>query len=64
MFKAGEEVLIVSCSDDPRAAGKTGRIVDEVPPGPLTHHRWTINQISILIGPVLCHSNELRKTGN
>lgn len=64
MFNAGDEVLIVSCADDPRAAGKTGRIVDEVPPGPLTNGRWTVNKISLFIGPVLCHSHELQKTGN
>ncbi|MFD3542299.1 hypothetical protein ACFWUQ_22810 [Streptomyces sp. NPDC058662] len=32
MFNAGAEVEILSCEDDPRAKGKTGRIVDEVPP--------------------------------
>lgn len=63
MFQAGDEVRITSCDDDPRAAGKTGRIVDEVPPGPLTGGRWTVNGISLLIGPVLCHTHELRKTG-
>ncbi|SCE43946.1 hypothetical protein [Streptomyces sp. OspMP-M43] len=60
MFQAGQEVLIVSCGDDPRAAGRTGRIVDEVPPGPLTEGRWTVNRIGLLIGPVLCHTSELR----
>ncbi|MGW9302264.1 hypothetical protein ACWHA3_15805 [Streptomyces cyaneofuscatus] len=60
MFKAGDRVRIVSCEDDPRAAGKTGRILDEVPPGPLTDGRWTVNQISIWIAPVLCHAHELR----
>lgn len=59
MFRAGDEVLIVSCEDDPRAVGHTGRIVDEVPPGPLTGGRWTVNRIGLLIGPVLCHANEL-----
>ncbi|GGQ12799.1 hypothetical protein [Streptomyces roseolilacinus] len=59
-FKAGDKVLIVACEDDPRAAGRTGRIVDEVPPGPLTGGRWTVNGISLLIGPVLCHERELR----
>ncbi|MFI7020118.1 hypothetical protein [Streptomyces sp. NPDC050164] len=63
MFEAGEEVLIVSCEDDPRAAGRTGRIVDEVAPGPLTDFRWTVNGIGILIGPVLCHGHELQSTG-
>jgi hypothetical protein len=63
MFQAGEEVLIVSCEDDPRAAGKTGRIVDEVAPGPLTDGRWTVNGISVFIAPVLCHSSELQRTG-
>ncbi|MFF8246769.1 hypothetical protein [Streptomyces griseus] len=60
MFQAGQEVLIVSCEDDPRAAGRTGRIVDEVPPGPLTGGRWTVLGIGLLIGPVLCHTSELR----
>ncbi|MFE7466411.1 hypothetical protein ACFU6R_20200 [Streptomyces sp. NPDC057499] len=60
MFTAGDTVLIVSCEDDPRAAGRTGRILDEVPPGPLTDHRWTVHRISLLIGPVLCHSHELK----
>ncbi|MDT9686719.1 hypothetical protein RND61_32340 [Streptomyces sp. TRM76323] len=59
-FQAGDKVLIVSCEDDPRAAGRTGRIVDEVPPGPLTGGRWTVNGISWLIAPVLCHTHELR----
>ena len=62
-FKAGDKVLIVACEDDPRAVGKTGRIVDEVPPGPLTQGRWTVHRISPLIGPVLCGTSELRKTG-
>lgn len=60
MFQAGQEVLIVSCEDDPRAVGRIGRIVDEVPPGPLTNGRWTVNRVGLLIGPVLCHSHELR----
>ncbi|WP_405531529.1 hypothetical protein OG592_27095 [Streptomyces avidinii] len=60
MFQAGDKVLIVSCADDPRAAGKTGRIVDEVPPGPLTEGRWTVARISVGIAPVLCHGHELR----
>ncbi|WP_424213572.1 hypothetical protein ACN20G_16625 [Streptomyces sp. BI20] len=62
MFSAGEKVLIVSCADDPRAAGRTGRIVDEVPPGPLTEGRWSVVGIALWIGPVLCHSHELQKT--
>lgn len=61
MFNAGDTVLIVSCEDDPRAAGRTGRIVDEVPPGSLTGGRWTVNGVGLLIGPVLCHTRELRK---
>ncbi|MFD3409372.1 hypothetical protein [Streptomyces cyaneofuscatus] len=60
MFQAGQEVLIVACEDDPRALGRTGRIVDEVPPGPLTNGRWTVHRVGLLIGPVLCHSHELR----
>ncbi|MFJ2584042.1 hypothetical protein [Streptomyces sp. NPDC087538] len=59
-FKAGDKVRIVACDDDPRAIGRTGRIVDEVPPGPLTEGRWTVDQISWLIAPVLCHTSELR----
>ncbi|MER7700610.1 hypothetical protein [Streptomyces sp. NPDC096095] len=60
MFKAGDRVRIVSCEDDPRAAGKTGRILDDVPPGPLTEGRWTVDRISTWIAPVLCHTSELR----
>jgi hypothetical protein len=60
-FNPGDRVLIVSCADDPRAAGKTGRIVDEVPPGPLTAGRWTVNGIGLLIGPVLCGTHELQR---
>ncbi|MEV6475312.1 hypothetical protein [Streptomyces sp. NPDC051657] len=60
MFQAGQEVLIVACEDDSRAVGRTGRIVDEVPPGPLTNGRWTVHRVGLLIGPVLCHSHELR----
>ncbi|RLV66114.1 hypothetical protein STAN_1635 [Streptomyces sp. CBMAI 2042] len=60
MFQAGDRVRIVSCEDDPRAAGRTGRIVDEVPPGPLTEGRWIVHGIGLLIGPALCHTSELR----
>lgn len=60
MFQAGDKVLIVSCEDDPRAVGKTGRIVDDLPPGALTAGRWTVNRISPFIGPTLCHTQELR----
>lgn len=63
VFQAGDEVRITSCADDPRAVGRTGRIVDEVPPGPLTAGRWTVAGIGLLIGPVLCHTHELHKTG-
>ncbi|MEU4955358.1 hypothetical protein [Streptomyces lavendulae] len=61
MFTAGDLVEIVACEDDPRAVGKTGRIVDAVPPGPRTAGRWTVGSISWLIAPVLCHSHELRR---
>lgn len=64
MFEAGQEVLIVSCEDDPRAEGRTGRIVDEVEPGALTEFRWTVHRIGPLIGPVLCHTGELQPTGH
>ncbi|MGW2594181.1 hypothetical protein ACWCXC_28495 [Streptomyces sp. NPDC001515] len=60
MFKAGERVRIVACADDPRAVGRTGQIIDEVPPGPLTDGRYTVHRIGLLIGPVLCHPDELR----
>ncbi|MFF7754350.1 hypothetical protein ACFZCP_35125 [Streptomyces sp. NPDC007971] len=60
-FNAGDRVRIVACQDDPRAIGKTGRIVDEVPPGPLTNGRWTVNGVGLLIGSVLCHGHELRR---
>jgi hypothetical protein len=60
-FAAGDRVLIVACADDPRAAGRTGRIVDEVPPGPLTGGKWTVHRIGPLIGPVQCATSELRK---
>ncbi|MEU3189503.1 hypothetical protein ABZ686_02410 [Streptomyces sp. NPDC006992] len=49
MFQAGDEVRIVHCEDDPRAVGRTGRIVDGVPPGPLTGGRWTVNGVGLLI---------------
>ncbi|MFF0431849.1 hypothetical protein ACFYU9_06445 [Streptomyces sp. NPDC004327] len=61
MFRAGDEVLIVACEDDPRAVGKTGRVLDEVPPGPLTGGRWTVDQVSFWIAPVLVHTHEIRK---
>lgn len=60
-FTAGQKVRIVSCADDPRAAGRIGQIVDEVPPGPLTGGRWTV-KVSFLIGPVLCPTSELAPT--
>ncbi|MFF9503822.1 hypothetical protein [Streptomyces sp. NPDC014656] len=60
VFRGGQKVLIVACEDDSRAVGKTGRVLDEVPPGPLTDGRWTVDRISIWIAPVLCHAHELR----
>ncbi|MFC8289821.1 hypothetical protein ACFUJ0_12515 [Streptomyces sp. NPDC057242] len=63
MFQAGDTVLIVACEDDPRAIGKTGRVLDEVPPGALTNGRWTVDRISWLIAPVLVHAHEIRKVG-
>ncbi|MFD0144198.1 MULTISPECIES: hypothetical protein [unclassified Streptomyces] len=61
MFQAGDKVLITSCEDDPRAVGKTGTVIDQVPPGPLTQGRWTGHGIGLFIGPVLCHTHELSK---
>ncbi|MFE1415329.1 hypothetical protein ACFW6F_31730 [Streptomyces sp. NPDC058746] len=63
MFAAGDKVRIVACADNPRAVGRTGRIVDAVPPGPLTGGRWTVAGIGLLIGPVLCHAHELQRVG-
>jgi hypothetical protein len=59
-FSARQRVRIVACEDDPRAVGRTGRIVDEVPPGELTASRWTVHLGSFLIGPILCHPHELK----
>lgn len=61
-FNAGDVVRILSCEDDPRAVGRLGVIVDEVPPGPLTQGRWTVGQVGFLIAPVLCHAHELATT--
>jgi hypothetical protein len=61
MFTARDRVLITACEDDPRAAGRIGHIVDEVPPGPLTGGRWTVAGLGLLQRPVLCHPHELRK---
>ncbi|MFE7611663.1 hypothetical protein [Streptomyces celluloflavus] len=63
VFQAGDIVQIVACEDDPRAVGRRGRIVDEVPPGPLTGGRWTVRDAGLLIGSLLCHPHELRKIG-
>ncbi|NEC15080.1 hypothetical protein G3I34_22985 [Streptomyces sp. SID8014] len=62
-YTAGQHVVVVSCEDDPRAVGRTGRIVDEVPPGPRTGGRWTVQGLGLLIGPVLCDGHELRPAG-
>ncbi|MEV8324571.1 hypothetical protein [Kitasatospora sp. NPDC056731] len=59
MFNVNDKVFIKSCKDDPRTVGRTGYIVDEVPPGPLTDGRWTVHRVGWLIGPVLCHAHEL-----
>ncbi|MEU6170170.1 hypothetical protein [Streptomyces tanashiensis] len=61
MFNAGDIVEIIVCEDDPRAGGKIGRVLDEVPPGLLTQGRWTVDRISIWIAPVLVHAHEIRK---
>ncbi|MEC3992064.1 hypothetical protein VSR01_00270 [Actinacidiphila sp. DG2A-62] len=47
----------------PPRSGTNGVIVDKVPPGPLTGGRWTVKGIGLLIAPVLCHAQELQKTG-
>lgn len=60
-FKQGDRVRIERCTDDPRAAGKTGRIIDGTPPGHLTGGRWTVGGLGLLQRNVLCASSELRK---
>ena len=60
IFNGGDRVLITSCADDPRAAGKTGTVIDELPPGSLTGGRWTVHPDPFWIGPVLCSTSELR----
>lgn len=60
-FNAGDRVRIVACADNPRAVGKVGRIVDEVPPGPLTGGRWTVHGLGLLTGPVLVHAHEIQR---
>lgn len=59
-YTTGDRVHIVACEDDPRAAGRTGVIVDAVPPGPLTGGRWTVHRISPCIGSVLVADHEIR----
>ncbi|BFP50155.1 hypothetical protein KCMC57_65230 (plasmid) [Kitasatospora sp. CMC57] len=60
-FTAGDTVEVISCADDPRATGRIGTVIDEIPPGPLTQGRWTVHLSSLLIGPLLCHTGELRR---
>jgi hypothetical protein len=66
MFHANDQVLILACDDDPQAAGRTGRIIDDLEPGEypshLTDHRWTVGGLGLLTGQRLCHTHELRKT--
>ncbi|MFC9265623.1 hypothetical protein ACFT25_38090 [Streptomyces hydrogenans] len=62
-FEGGDEVLIVACADNPRAVGRTGRVLDEVEPGPLTGGRWTVDQLGWTVAPVLVHAHEIRPTG-
>ena len=57
--KKRRRVRIISCADDERAAGKTGWIVDEGPPGPLTEGRWTVHVDAFWIADVLCNASEL-----
>jgi hypothetical protein len=61
MFQAGDKVRINSCEDNPRAAGRTGRIIEEAPPGPLAGGKWTVHGAGLLIGPVLCSTHELSR---
>ncbi|NUP32148.1 MAG: hypothetical protein HOU01_10565 [Streptomycetaceae bacterium] len=59
MAKKRRKVRIISCADDKRAAGRTGWIVDEAPPGELTEGRWTVKVDAFWIGDVLCDASEL-----
>lgn len=61
MFKSGDWVRVLACEDDPRAVGKVGIVVDEVPPGKLTQGRWTVRGLGIFIGPALCEASELQR---
>jgi hypothetical protein len=60
-FQSGDRVLVMACEDDPRAVGRIGIIVDEVPPGPLTQGRWTVRGLGLFIGPALCKASELKR---
>ncbi|NJQ04273.1 hypothetical protein [Streptomyces lonarensis] len=62
-FKGGERVRIVRCEDDPRAVGREGVVLDQVPPGPLTGGRWTVSIGALLIRDPLCHTSELQRIG-
>lgn len=53
------KVRIVSCADDKRAAGRTGWIVDEAPPGELTQGRLTVKVDAFWIADVLCETSEI-----
>ncbi|WP_033415414.1 hypothetical protein [Streptomyces canus] len=55
-----QKVQIIACADDPRAAGKTGEVIDEAPPGELTEGRWTVRVDAFWIADVLCESSEIR----
>lgn len=59
MAKKKRKVRIVSCADDKRAAGKTGWIVDEAPPGELTQGRLTVKVDAFWIADVLCETSEI-----
>ncbi|MFF4356922.1 hypothetical protein [Streptomyces sp. NPDC001604] len=60
MAKKRHKVQIISCADDKRAAGRTGWIVDEAPPGELTQGRLTVKVDAFWIADVLCETSELR----
>ncbi|MGY0466970.1 hypothetical protein ACW14Y_42925 [Kitasatospora sp. cg17-2] len=67
-FRAGDRVEITECEADPWAAGKSGRVLDDLAPGQLapsdlTGGRWTV-RVDGLFGPsALCRSYEMRKVG-
>ncbi|MDH6145980.1 hypothetical protein P3T35_008042 [Kitasatospora sp. GP30] len=68
-FRAGDRVKILSCETDPWAAGKEGRVLDDLRedqmiPSHLTGGRWSVRVDGrgwLSPGTALCLSYEIRK---